>query len=239
LLAIWSVSIFAQDEAKNPYYSRVNTFGVFAAYSPDSSHMVLGYAENRRLLEFGVSYSRRLYENRVVSWQYNGEVLPLVFESDPVAKLTANQTSPTVATYTTVYGPVVDCSPQTAEYSVSLPDGVTYSGTETIFCSGRRWTPGEGISPVGFQWNFAPRHRMQPFLNGHGGYMYSSRPIPIGDAGSFNFTFDAGAGIELYQSHRRSIRGEFRYHHISNHGTATENPGIDNLLYQVSYMFGR
>ncbi len=69
--------------------------------------------------------------------------------------------------------------------------------------------------------------------------MYSTQPIPTQSAGSFNFTFDLGAGLEVYRSARTSIRAEYRYHHISNHNTATQNPGIDNGLFQVSYTFGR
>jgi opacity protein-like surface antigen len=69
--------------------------------------------------------------------------------------------------------------------------------------------------------------------------MYTTHPIPIYYAGSFNFTFDLGAGIELYRSKTRSIRAEYRYHHISNHETAEQNPGIDNGLFQVTYTFGR
>ena len=132
----------APARAADPYYGRLNTFGVFVAYSPDSSLILLGSAENRMLLDVGVSYSRRLFLNHVVNWQYNGELLPVALESDPVAELKAYQTSPTVTTITTSYGPVVDCAPQVAQYSVTFPNGVTYSGTETIFCSGRRWTVG-------------------------------------------------------------------------------------------------
>lgn len=84
-----------------------------------------------------------------------------------------------------------------------------------------------------------PRHKLQPFFIGHGGYMYSTQPIPISTAGSFNFTFDFGAGFEFYRSKTRSIRAEYRFHHISNHDTASQNPGIDNGLLQVTYSFGR
>jgi opacity protein-like surface antigen len=69
--------------------------------------------------------------------------------------------------------------------------------------------------------------------------MYSTQPIPLAQAGSFNFTFDLGAGVEIYRSTTRSIRAEYRFHHISNHNTAMENPGIDSGLFQVSYAFGR
>jgi opacity protein-like surface antigen len=113
----------------------------------------------------------------------------------------------------------------------------TYSGTDVFTCSGRRWTMGEAISPAGFQWNFLPRRKTQPFITGHGGYMYSTRSIPVDGAGSFNFTFDLGAGFELYRSKTKSIRVEYRYHHISDDNTSNSNPGIDNGLFQVTYCF--
>jgi hypothetical protein len=236
--AIFSANLKAQTRAESPYYSRTNTYAAFFAYSPDSSHMLLGYAQNRKLLDIGVSYNRRLFLDHAINWQYSAEVLPVALESDPIASIVANQALPVPATFTSVYGPVVSCAPLTQPYSITTASGITYSGTETVSCSGRRWTIGEAMSPVGFQWNFLPGRKTQPFFVGHGGYMYSTQPIPIPDAGSFNFTCDLGAGLEFYRSKTRSIRAELRYHHISNHGTALENPGIDNLLYQVTYAFG-
>jgi hypothetical protein len=103
----------------------------------------------------------------------------------------------------------------------------------------RRWVLGEGISPIGLQWNFLPRRKLQPVIEGHVGYMYSAHAIPVNDAGSFNFTFDVGAGFELYRSQTRSFRVEYRYHHISNDETATANPGVDNGVLQLSWVFGR
>jgi opacity protein-like surface antigen len=98
---------------------------------------------------------------------------------------------------------------------------------------------GEAMSPIGFQWNFLPARKTQPFVDAHGGYMFSTKPIPVYDAGSFNFTFDIGAGLEVYRSRTQSVRVEYRFHHISNHNTANANPGIDNGLFQVTYSFGR
>ncbi|MGA7832309.1 MAG: acyloxyacyl hydrolase [Terracidiphilus sp.] len=223
--------------AENPYYARKNTFSLFSAYSGDSSHMILGIAENRMLLEFGAGYSRRLLHNRIVNWQYNGEILPVALESDPNSHVVQVQTSPTSAIYTYDTWPDIYCATVTTPYSQTI-DKVTYSGTYTDSCHGRQWTIGEAISPVGFQWNFMPRHKLQPFFIGHGGYMYSTQPIPISTAGSFNFTFDFGAGLELYRSKTRSVRAEYRIHHISNHWTAHDNPGIDNGLFQLTYSFG-
>ncbi len=242
LLTLASIPAAAQTQSPeaSPFFARKNTFSVFSAYSNDSSHILLGNAENRKLLDFGVSYSHRLFVDRVVNWQYNGEFLPVALESDPQAMETIHQTEPTAETITFNEGnEAVTCTPQTSSFSFVNPNGVTYAGTETFFCSGRQWNIGEAISPIGFQWNFLPRRRLQPFFIGHGGYMYSAKPIPILEAGSFNFTFDLGMGVELFREKTRSIRAEYRYHHISNHGTANENPGIDNGLFQVTYSFGR
>jgi hypothetical protein len=69
--------------------------------------------------------------------------------------------------------------------------------------------------------------------------MFSAHNIPVSLAGSFNFTVDAGGGVEYFRTHSQSIRFQWRYHHTSNHDTADYNPGIDNGLFQVSYVFGR
>jgi opacity protein-like surface antigen len=222
-------------------FSRKNTFGLFAAYSNDSSHILMGDAENRKLLDFGLVYNRRLLQNHTVNWQYSGELLPVALESDPLAQIVDFQTVPTKQTFVYPYQyAVLNCVPVSTPYSITNPNtGITYSGTAVQSCVSRQWTIGEGISPIGFQWNFLPQHKTQFFLDGHGGYMYSTHPIPISTAGSFNFTFDFGAGVEFYRSKKRSLRAEVRFHHISDHGTTIENPGIDNALFQLTYAFGK
>jgi opacity protein-like surface antigen len=232
------VSAMGQTPPEVPLYSRVNTFGVFGAYSGDSSHMVLGYAQNRKLLDIGVAYNRRLRLGSIVSWQYSAELLPVALESDPVTHYVLNQQTPTPGVLVSDFRQVAACVANSASYSDTLPNGVTFSGTVTTTCK-RTWTVGEAFSPVGLQWNFRPRQRLQPVVIGHGGYMYSTQAIPTDDAGSFNFTFDLGAGLEFYLSNSRSIRADYRYHHISNHDTANDNPGIDNGIFQVTYAFGR
>jgi opacity protein-like surface antigen len=243
LAALLSVCLFvpvaarSQAVSADAYYSRLNSFGIVTAYSNDSSHMLLGLAQNRKLLSFGASYSRRLWQGKVVNWQYDGEILPVALESDPVLVDTVVYTSPFQQTLVLKSEPVSACRSDSGSFSI--PAGTTiYAGTYKDTCS-RRWTIGEAMSPVGFQWNFRPKHRIQPILAGHGGFMYTTQAIPQDGAGSFNFTFDFGGGVEWFRSAKRSWRAEYRYHHISNHETATLNPGIDNGVFQVSYVFGR
>lgn len=239
LLVMSALSAFSQTNPESPYYSRLNTFGLFGEYSSDSSHIVLGKAEQRKLLNFGGSYSRRLLLNHIADWQYMAEVRPLMWESDPVTHQTLVVTSPPplAGTYISDFVQASACHSISANYSTVL-QGITYSYSYTDTCR-RRWTFGTGLSPVGFKFNFLPRHRIQPVFSGLLGYMFSTQPIPVSNAGSFNFTLEAGAGIELYRSRSRSIRAEYRIHHISNKNTAQANPGIDNGLFQVTYAFGR
>lgn len=217
-------------------YTHLNTFGFFAAYSNDSSHMLLGDSANRKILNLGVSYSRRLMVRRNVIWQYEAELMPVALESDPVQIVNYTVAWDNPPSTASGSDPVISSGPcQASSGTVTIP-GVetdTYAGT----CR-RRWTIGEAMTPFGLRWNYRPRSRLQPFLDGHGGLMYSTQPIPVLDAGSFNFLFDVGAGFEWYRSKTHSIRIEYRYHHISNDDTATSNPGIDNGLLQFTWAFG-
>ena len=201
--------------------------------------MLLGAAENRILVDIGVTYNHRLFTNSRVNVQYSGEFVPVALESDPLGLYTQKQTKPIAETVFSDSSPVVTCTPFTTPYSYINPEsGIIYSGTMSITCSGHRWVMGQAMSPVGFQGNFLPRRRTQPFLDSHGGYRYSSQEIPINGAGSFNFMFDFGAGVEFHCSNNRPVRVEYRFHHISNHNAAQTNPGIDNGLIQFTYCFG-
>jgi hypothetical protein len=232
-------TVAAQKEIASsaPLYVRTNSFGFLFAYSNDSSHMLIGEAQRRKILNIGASYTRRLVLSRFVNWQYDGEVLPVALNSDPITTLTLTMPSysdPSETVSTTYVGPTIYAC-QASSGTVNI-DGET--ATYVTTCS-RRWVYGVGLSPVGFRWNFLPRRSLQPLLVAHGGFMVSTQQIPITYAGTFNFTFDIGTGFEWYRSDNRSLRFEMRYHHISNADTATVNPGIDNGLFQVSYVFGR
>lgn len=229
----------APDFPRSPYFARTITFGVFAGYSNDSSHILVGLTQGRRLLNVGFSFDRRLHVGNLVNWRYDMEFMPVALESDPVAQVEVQQSAPDPQTYTYSVGPPVSCAPQTEQYTGVMSDGSTYSGTATATCTGRRWTMGGAISPLGMDWNFMPRHRNQPFFDAHGGSMFSTRVIPILGAAQMNFTFDGGIGIEHFLSPTRSVRIEYRIHHISNAGTASLNPGVDNGMFRLSFCFGR
>jgi hypothetical protein len=237
-LLVLSIAANASAQSESTPYVRKNSFGVLFAYSNDSSHILFGQAEQRKLLNIGVSYSRKLIAGRIVNFQFDAELVPVALESDPLSRVVIEQTSPTKVTTIINGDPPISCTPYS--FSISyVKDGVTYTNDVSFMCHGRQWTMGTAMSPAGLRLNFLTRHKLQPVIESHGGYMFSSRPIPLSEAGSFNFTVDAGVGFEYFRTHSQSLRVEYRYHHTSNHDTADFNPGIDNSLFHIAYVFGR
>ena len=239
-----TTSLFAQDIPQSVTFSRLNTFTLFAEYSPTSSHILLGASRQRILADLGGAYTRRLFTFWGSDLGYQVELRPVLFESDPLSLesdlYTVTYPPPQgtlTATTTSAYATTSICTPAVTTGPFGLP-GETL--TRTITC-GRQWTFGQSFSPLGFKYSMRTRHPLQPFLIGTLGYMYTSRPVPLADAESFNFVFDFGTGLELFNSeHRkRSVSIEARYHHFSNRDTAPANPGTDNITYMLSYSFGR
>jgi opacity protein-like surface antigen len=237
-------STFAQTITQNPQpYVRRQTFSAFTEYSNDSSHMLLGQSENRKLLSVGGSYAYRLKSSRYATVQYLAEVRPFMLTSDPTAMdvVTVAYLGPGVSGIANASTPIpvwrCVAGVSTTQYNDPFT-GQTYFYTDTVTCS-RRWTFAQGLSPVGFKVNLAPKHRIQPVISGAMGYMFSTRPIPTNGAGSFNFTFELGAGVEMFRAQGRSMMAEYRYHHYSNKNSASENPGVDNGLFKLTYSFGR
>lgn len=225
-------------------FSRKNTWTVFAEYSNDSSHILLGVSRQRKIADFGGAYARRLFRAKGSALSYLVEVRPVVLESDPVSTTAFTETATTGSTAGETYtstetGPAIECQPLSVSGTVPPEPPVFpgYSYTEVQTCS-RRWTFAQQFSPAGFKYSFGTRHAIQPFAIGTVGYMYANKPIPVTDAGSFNFTFDFGGGIEVFQSKTRSISLECRFHHFSNKYTADANPGVDSMMFKASYSFG-
>jgi hypothetical protein len=242
-LAVTMESVGAQQT--QDVYSRKNTFSLFAEYSNTSSHIFLGISRQRELADAGGAYARRLFQFKGTSFQYLAEVRPVTFESDPVTTengtttVTSGPGAGTSLTYTLTGTYGGKCRNETLAGSFSAgPQGSAGTYVEVFTCS-RQWTFAQEFSPVGFRYSIRTRQTIQPFIVSTVGYMYSNRPIPLSTAGSFNFQFDFGAGIEVFRTKSRSMSFEARLHHFSNKNTAADNPGVDNLNYKVSYNFGR
>ena len=128
--------------------------------------------------------------------------------------------------------------PTFAGTEIAQPSRVPVAFQSSI---GRRTTYGIGLMPVGFQFNFRPRKRIQPVAGINGGFAYfSTRDVPVPASSNFNFMFSAGPGVQIFTSESRSITLGYRFHHISNADTGNPfNPGIDSNFFYAAYSFHR
>jgi hypothetical protein len=239
-LAFFITSLAIAQTTDRTEYGRRQTFAGFFDYSNDSSHIALGQAPDRKFTEVGFQYEYRLAANRRFVWKYAAEFRPLIAESDPTVTFIAAITLPPPATiYTSPPSVTLRCVAGVTDISFTDPvTGILHSSTLTTTC-GRRWTYVEGISPLGTRINLRPGSRWQPTASVLAGLLLSAKKIPVETAGSFNFTFQLGAGIEYFRTPTQSIRLEYQLQHFSNAYTAETNPGVDDGLFKVTYTFGR
>ncbi|MEP7038694.1 MAG: acyloxyacyl hydrolase [Acidobacteriota bacterium] len=112
------------------------------------------------------------------------------------------------------------------------------TGADTFrFEEYRRTAYSFGIIPVGLQINFRPHKKVQPFIEGSGGFVYFNNRIPNELGTRFTFTADVGAGAEFILKNVRSVTVGYKYFHLSNGNRGIQNPGIDNNLIYVGYTF--
>ena len=226
--ALCAGNVSAQTNTDDSQYTRLNTWAVFAEYAPNSSHMVLGVSEQRKLVTAGAEWDRRIVRNDKVEFDWVIQVRPFALESDPVflgfKNLATNQ----------IVIPFTPARVVTVEHGIfPLGSGATATQAYT-----RQWTYAGGLNPLGFKFNFRPRHRVQPVFTAIGGFLCSTRDIPVDNVSDFNFDFEFGVGLEMYVSDTRSVRVSWAFHHISDAYISSLNPGIDQGLIQISYAFG-
>jgi hypothetical protein len=211
--------------------SRLNTWSLAAEFVPTTQQYFLGQSEERRFLAVGGEYARRLKRGRVVDVFYVAELRPVVLESDPVLEGFKNP----LAGNTVVQFP----DPQRVVFVTHAPTVLLPQNILVVPFYGRAWTYGASVSPLGARVNFLSQRRWQPFLETSVGIHLTTRDVPVAGAGSFNFTFDVGTGVECYLRGGRSWRYEFLFRHISNAYSGMTNPGVDAPTVRVVYSFGR
>lgn len=212
--------------AQDVEYARRNTFSVLTQYSPDSGHVLAGWAEDRQLFAVGMEYERKIYSDERLAWNWLMQVRPLILEND--------------LTLRGIRMPNGDVVP-TSDFRVpSKNDGAglaAEAGGTPVF--GHKRTYAAGANPLGMKMNFGVRHRWQPMLTGMFGFVIGSRDIPVDKSSAFNFVAEFGGGVEYFASKSQSLKFEYRFHHYSNAQLGHENPGLDAGVFQLSYSFGR
>ena len=98
------------------------------------------------------------------------------------------------------------------------------TGNSTIY--------GAGLSPLGFKLRFAQQSRIKPFLAASVGFLYFEHDIPLRDTSRFNFTPEIGLGIDFFVTPKTAITIGYKFHHMSNAGISSRNPGLNsNVIY--------
>jgi len=90
-----------------------------------------------------------------------------------------------------------------------------------------------GFSPVGFQWDFMPLRRIQPFLSGNGGCLYFTKQVLSPEGSQWMYTIDFGGGVNIFHYRNQAITLGYRYQHLSNANISHHNPGTDANTFYV------
>ena len=91
---------------------------------------------------------------------------------------------------------------------------------------------GSGISPVGFETDFLPAKRIQPFLSTNGGVVYYDQRVLSPEGSQWMYTIDFGCGLHFFRKARQDWSLGYRYQHLSNANISEHNPGTDaNTFY--------
>ncbi|HEX5234584.1 MAG TPA: acyloxyacyl hydrolase [Silvibacterium sp.] len=108
---------------------------------------------------------------------------------------------------------------------------------------------GVSITPIILRWNFVPRGRWAPWIQGAGGLIYTTHKYPPdilvphgvpGGTSVFNFTPQFGIGFHYFTKPRRSIDFAANAIHISSASLGDRNPGVNaSVQFQIGYTWWR
>ena len=102
-------------------------------------------------------------------------------------------------------------------------------GSSTIY--------GAGLSPLGLKINFGQQSWIKPFVGASGGFLYFEDEVPVPRSSRFNFTAELGLGVQFFLTPKSAVTIGYKYHHISNAGTARRNPGLDSNVIYAGFSF--
>lgn len=234
-LALLSPLAGVSQTPENIRFGGVQSFGFSSSYSPDSSHILIGDAEKRRVWTLGVEYTRLMHQNPWFRLDYEGSVSPLYEESDPTF----------IGTSVVINGQTVitPTTPIRVTYVTSEPVGSIILGSKSITpvyaLFGRQDTYAAEIAPLGLRVSALPHSRLQPGFAVDLGFVVSARDIPVDSSRQFNYMFALGPGIRVFTSRRASWRLDYIYRHTSNAGQGFQNPGVDQGVIRVTVSLHR
>jgi hypothetical protein len=196
----------AQEEAGS-----LTLWGGIAKGSP--SWGVLGQVPGMSFGALGVRLSRplrpgtRARASRVT--YYTFDIIPFAVTSPP---------------FTSLRGTNVSCGAGRLCVLPPFTDGSTFPRGSAI---------GFGINPAGVTTRWRADRRVSPFVGLAVGGLYFDRRVPTTKAARLNFTAAVEAGMRLGAPDAYGITVSYRLHHLSNAGTAGENPGLASHVFAL------
>lgn len=94
-----------------------------------------------------------------------------------------------------------------------------------------------GAAPVGFQFNFRPKKKLQPFVAMSLGFLPFNKTTPNVTGKKLNFGSEGGFGLEYRLAKKKAVTFGYKWYHISNASRGIENPGYDAQIFYVGYTF--
>lgn len=87
-------------------------------------------------------------------------------------------------------------------------------------------------------WKFTALENWAPYVFAGGGILYVDLGLPT--MGSrLNFSYQGGAGLQYFIAPDTAFSFEYRYHHISNAGTASPNEPLNSSKFLLGIAFYR
>jgi len=126
----------------------------------------------------------------------------------------------------------IDAVPVAVATGVIVSRTTSPTGVETFQ---RETAYGAGVTPIGFQLDFANGSKIHPFAHVNGGFLYFNKEVPIEDSGHFAFVGEAGGGVRIFTSERRAVNIGVRFHHISNGDTSGSNRGLNQFVIYAGF----
>ena len=85
-------------------------------------------------------------------------------------------------------------------------------------------------------WKFTAPEKIIPYVFAGGGILYVDLGLPT-MGNRLDFSYQGGTGVQYFLRKDLALTAEYRYHHISNAGTATPNEPLNSskLLIGVSF----
>ena len=110
------------------------------------------------------------------------------------------------------------------QYAIEAMPLYLHFQSETVY--------GAGITPFLLRYHFTRRRKLVPFLEAGAGILATTEQVPEGTS-RFNFTPQAGVGLQFVTASGPAWTLGVRYHHTSNVGIARRNPGVNAIVFHA------